>query len=269
MKQNTLWMDKESTLTYKIGQQKSSVTTCIAIVLIAFAISLCVALFWSFAVFSVAQIIIFLIAGSLHLYKLEKDLTMLTTTEKWICTLALGAAILVLYSCSALGGVRMPLVMILAGPGAFIKPFILSEMYRLYQQIAYADAKTWYPVNEMTQSYPDIYPNGVLVRFRIIYGGSRSERFSFQLRTSARMNVGEIFYDVVQKQKKQRLNDIALMNHEQEPFHWVFSTMDMLLWKRTLDPGLSLLQNRVKENSVIYAERVVEEESNFPVQDQD
>ena len=137
-------------------------------------------------------------------------------------------------------------------------PFVLLEMYRLYAEISYADAKSWYPSQELTMTFPDIYVNGFPVCFKIIQGENARDVLSIDFLPSVRMKPGEVLVDIAQKQKRQGEKEILLANAAGEPYHWIFLTREKWLWNRALDPALTLSQNKIKYGNVIYALRVKE-----------
>lgn len=242
----------------KMGQQKRAVATCFAVVLLSFLLCVGLAFFLAEAVFLPIQEFIFLFAGALLVYRLNKDLRRLSVVRQWFFCFSLAGTLLLLLAFFYLMQNRFSWFMIIAGPAAFLFPFILFETYRLYLQVSYAGAKTWYPSGELTMTFPDIYVNGFPVRFKVIQGEGSKDVLSIDFLPSVRMKPGEILVDIAQKQKRQGGQEFELANAAGEPYRWIFLTRDMLLWTRPLDPALTLSQNKIKYGNVIYALRVKE-----------
>ncbi len=258
MEQNTLYLDKKPTFTYKIGRQKGAVATCMGIVVVAYAISVFVFHLAGHAAFFIVQPIFFIVAGTVHLYIMDKHLQMLTAAERWLYTLTIAAAIPVLFGFSPLWGISLQFGIIMVGFSAFFLPFLLSELWDLYWQISYSGAKVWHLSPEKAIDYPDLYLNGIPVRFRIISGEPGEGMLTVKFQASAKMDLGDIFCDMAQKHNRKSSRKVELSDKEQQPFHWIFTTKDTLLWKRTLDPEKSLRKNRLNDYAVIYAQRVLQ-----------
>jgi hypothetical protein len=268
MEQDTIWMVSKANLSYKLGRQKKSIVTGIAIVLVAYVLCTGIALFGSKATFLLAQPLIFLAAGALHVYRMNNDLRNLTVSERWVFTLALTVTLLLLFTFFFFWN-QFSWFMIFTGPSAFVLPFVLVELYRLYFEISYADARPWHPTNELSMSFPDIYVNGIPVCFKIIQGEGRSETLSVDFLPSVRMKPGEILVDIAQKQIRKGETEVPLFSADEVPFRWIFLTSDKLLWKRALDPNLTLSQNKIKYGNVIYALRMTEEEVDATLPDEE
>lgn len=112
MEQDTVWFDKKPSLTHTISRQRTTVAVTLAVVLAAYAVSVCLALFWNKGVFAGAQVLFFLAAGLFHLNRLQKDLHSLSGPQKWGYTLLLAALVCLLFAVASLWGLRLPWLMI-------------------------------------------------------------------------------------------------------------------------------------------------------------
>lgn len=256
--QNTWALPKKVTLTGKISQQKGAVAYSLVMVILASTLTVAVAVLASDAVFSVVQPFLFLIVGSLHLRRLRWDLHNLTGAEKWLYTLFMAATILVLLGCSWFWGVYFSAVTLLAGPCAFLVPFVLAELWQVYAEISYGEAKVWKLTSELDNEYPAIYITGVPIRFKVMDTEAEASFGLIETRALPRMKLAEAFCDTVQKQNKKAEQPIHLVDAAQKPTRWVFYTNDMVVWKRSLDPELSIIKNKLKRNAVIYVQRLPE-----------
>lgn len=259
MDKETLFVDKKTTLTYKISQQKGAVATSIAAVMLAYALCAFAWLFFDSSLMVLLMMpVLFIIVGALHVFLVGRHLGMLTIAEQWVYTLFVAATVLLLSSSSSLWELQLPLNSLFVAPSAFLLPFVLSQMWRLYVRISYGGAKTWQPELDSDTEYPDIYIKGIQVRFRVIPAHPEIPRFSVRFQASNKMVLGEVFIDMLQKQIKKGLPSEILFPPGRQKDEWVFYTRDKLLWKRTLDPDQSIRRNRLKEKKVIYARRVTE-----------
>lgn len=264
MEQKTLLLTKRSSFTGKIGQQKGAVAFSLAVAVAASILAVVLALFTNDLIFSIAQPLLFLVAGALHYNRMLQDLPVLTPTERWLYSLCIAATILLLLGCSWFWGAYLQVITLLAGPGAFLLPLALAELWRLYVKISFAEPKVWKLTTEMDETYPAIYITGIPLRFKIIDEEAEDSAGIIQARALQRMRLSEAFCDTVQKQNKKGEQGIALTDAEQRPTRWIFYTNDMVIWKRTLDPNLSIIKNNLKRNAVVYAQRLRDEENDLP-----
>lgn len=261
MEQHTFWMTGKTRLTDKLGQQKGAMATCFIIILLTFIVCMVVAFFLNESLFLLVEGLLFLAAGTVHVWMLNKELPGFSHTQRWLFTFSLAGTVVLLFALFFLLQSRFSWLFMVSGPSAFLLPFTALEIYRLYNQVAEAGMTTWYPVSEFSATYPAIYVNGIPVCFKIIMGENREDRFSIDFLPSVRLKPGEILVDIAQKQKRQGGYDIPLLDENGEPYRWVFFTPDQVLWKRALDPALTLSQNRIKYGNVIYAVRVEENDA--------
>lgn len=256
MEQNTLWVNKESSLGHKISQQKNSVVILLAVVLAAYVLSVCVAFFWSNAAFAIVQPLFFLAIGIFHFYRLESDFQSLTATQKWIYTVVVATTVFLLFWIASLWGIRFSFLAMLAGAVAFLLPFVLSELAKTYLQLAFGNAALWQVTNEASLTYPDVYLKGIPFRFKLMEEESGNVFFQTEFRTLTDMRLREVFYDMMQKQTKKGIDSAALFNDEKRPYRWLFFTSNFPGWSRALDPNLTLAENNLKKDSVVYVQRL-------------
>lgn len=255
MEQNTLWMTEEATLANKANRQKGTVMGSIALVVFAIGVCVCIALYWHDFAFYFAEFFGFLAVGSLHVYRLNRQ-EHINSKERWIFTGSLAVMIFIFFAFFFYWQNRFLWLLIFPGPCAFLLPFFLAESFRLYQQLSFAGAIPWQPTTELQQTNPDIYLNPFPLRFKVNQCLPGKKNTVVDVSTSRRMKVGEIFCDMTQKQKKQGVTEIDLTDESGTAYRWIFLTREFLLWQRPLDPNLTLLQNNVRENAVLYAYRV-------------
>jgi hypothetical protein len=138
-------------------------------------------------------------------------------------------------------------------------PFVLAELWRLQELLSYSDIIPWQLTQDSSTQFPSTYLNGLQVRFKVNHGSGEGSVGPITFIASGRMMLGDIFYDMVLKEKKKGNKNIYLKSSNNEPYTWVFYTTDMLIWNRTLDPHKTLSQNRILKNTKIIAQRVSRE----------
>ncbi len=192
-------------------------------------------------------------AGGLHAWLLVQRLPSVPSQQRWWFTVAMAAVVLVLIGSLAWWVADLPWRTGLAAAAAFLIPFVLTELWRLYAAISYEGAIPWQAPAATADEFPSIYLNGIPVRFRILgaTGGGAARPIAYL--ASGKMTLGEAFKDMVQKQSRKGPQQIALRNEEGRAYNWIFYTTDMLIWTRVLHPHQSLKANSIGKNAVIYA----------------
>jgi hypothetical protein len=257
MKDDTLLLKKEHSFWEKMGQQKSAVMACLAVVILVFALYLGSRWGLGDSVLMVMVPVLFLLAGMAHLVLMDRKLPAFSITEKWTFTLLLSVMLLALLSASRLLNNTVPWQQVLGGTAAFLLPFTLADLWRLHVLISYSGARQWQPPVESATDFHSIYLTGIPVRFQIIQESQEESIGVIPFLASGRMTLGDVFCDMTQKQVKKGLPAVTLKSSDTSG--WIFFTNDFFFWNRALDPHQSLYKNRVGKNAVIYAQRVSRE----------
>lgn len=258
MERDTFVFDKKTVFNLKTGAEKLALAGIIAAILVAFAIFVGFALSWDNLFSELIRLLIFLFAGVFHVYVMRRNFTQISFAGEWIYTLAATGLLVLLFGCSAFWGLQFPVQLALSCTSAFLLPFVLSEMWRAKLQVAYEGIKIWFPTTEAEAKYPEFYFNSTPMQFRIIQGKG-APNVAIRFKVSNEMNLGKIFFDLAQN-KNMSETEIALSNALKKPYHWVFFTPDWLILNRVLDPEKTLSGNGLKEEAVIYAQRVFQDD---------
>lgn len=255
MKQESIVIDKKTTLHLKTSSERMTVAGTVVIVGVAFAISICLSLFWNHALSPFLQVVVFLVAGIVHTYTFARNSHTLSATGEWVYTLVATVVILALLASARFLGPDFPLYLVVSSACAFLFPFSVHDMWKAHVQLALEDARVWQPTHEKEAAYPAFYFNNTPMRFRVLQGGGQS-RVTLKFKVSNEMPLGKIYYDLVQNKTNNPETVIPLVNAHQKPYHWIFFTTDSFVLTRPLDPDKTLAENGLHENKIIYAQKV-------------
>lgn len=255
MKQESIVIDKKTTLHLKTSSERMTVAGTVVVVGAAFAISICLSLFWNHALSPFLQVLVFLVAGIVHTNTISKASNTLSANGEWVYTLVTTAVILALLGSARFLGPDFPLYLIVSSACAFLFPFSVHDMWKAHVQLALEDARVWQPTHEKEAAYPAFYFNNTPMRFRVLQGrGLPSVKLKFKV--SNELPLGKIYYDLVENKTNKPATVIPLANAHQIPYHWVFFTTDSFVLTRPLDPAKTLAENGLHENKIIYVQKV-------------
>jgi hypothetical protein len=253
MKNDTIFLKKKTDFFYQLRLHKRALTAAVLVVFAAYLLSAAAA-FWlpSLSLPTVLPLF-FLLAGAVHAWLLKKNFRELTTAQQWLFSGALALTVFLLLASLPLWGLHLSFRNMLAGAASFLLPFVVVELWLVYEGLNYEGVVPWQATAEEGVDFPSIYLTGLPVRFHIksIPGHPSPGVVSFL--ASGKMTLGEVFQDMVQKQGQKGLPTTPLRDEESTPYTWVFYTSDMLIWNRFLNPAKSLPANGVRRNAIIYA----------------
>lgn len=265
MKDKTLFWENKPQGTYKLGERKGTVVACVMILIATYVLFLIGVLFWGHPVFYKLLPVLFLLAGCYHAFFIKKHLPGLTFAKRWMFSLGLGMALLLLLACSVLWDQQLSIRGVFTNTGAFLLPFTLIELWSVYEDISYSGIKPWQLIDEDTGDLPTSYLHGQQIRFSVLQEPDINGSRKITVLASGRMKLSDVFFQMVRKQNQKDGFHIALKSREQEPHTWVFYKKDMFLWYRSLDPEKTLLENRIGKNALIYVQRVSQNAFAIPV----
>ncbi len=200
----------------------------------------------------------FFCLGYLHFLILRANVTGLTPSEKFLYSSLLAT---VVFLAGSIFYFIAPLVFswqtVVAGVCAFLLPFVLAEAWRLFYFMSSQAAATWRYSADVSLQKATTFLNSMPVRFKI-QAGQLAGEYTVGFRAPVRMKLGTIFYHMVQEQNSQGENVVRLSSGEGQPYEWAFS-ITVFGWKTFLDPELSLLENGLKENAIVTAQRISEQ----------
>jgi hypothetical protein len=255
MKQESIVIDKKTSLDLKTASERMTVAGTVVTIGAAFAICICLSLFWIHKLVPFVQVFVFLIAGFVHVYTIRKGLHSLSASGEWIYTLVVTGVILALLGIATIWGPDFPFYLIVSAAAAFLFPFTMSEMWNAQLQLALEGARVWHPTHEKQAAYPTFYFNNTPMRFRVLQGGGMPQ-LSLKFKVSNELPLGKIFYDLVENKTNKSESKISLTDASQQPNYWVFFTSESFVLTRPLDPEKTLAENGLHEKKTIYVQKV-------------
>lgn len=143
---------------------------------------------------------------------------------------------------------------------AFFIPFLFVQTFEAAYNIPAAQFKTWqYPLHEQIE-VPDDKPGEKLlvIGFEISKKSINLKRTYFRAKAPEGMMLGELYYHFINDYNDtQSETTIEYSTAGFEPHDWWFRRKPK--WyqaQKILDPGISVRENGIKENSVIICERI-------------
>jgi len=259
MEQEAIAIEQKTVTGQGAASGKLAFASNMLVLVIASAAIIALFQFWRHPLSFLLQCVIFILAGVVHVSFVRTRLPLVTVAGEWIYTLVMTVLAAGLLRSAELWGPVLPLRLILTCAAVFLLPFVLSETWQAKLQLAWQNARAWYPSKERLVQYPSFYFNSTPVQFRI-HPGKGGSKESIVFRVSNEMSLGQIFFDLVQNKLRKHGKEIALTDAGRNPFHWMFFTADGVLFSRALDPEKTIGQNRLKENAVIYAQKIYEQD---------
>ncbi|HEV7333831.1 MAG TPA: TssN family type VI secretion system protein [Flavisolibacter sp.] len=255
MKQESIAIDKKTTFELKTASERMTVAGTLVIIGAAFAVSICLFLFWPHPLSPFVQVFAFLLAGIVHVATIRKGLHSLSPTGEWIYTLVTTGVILLLLGSSQFWGPDFPLYLVLGSSCAFLFPFTVTEMWHAHLQLALDGARIWQPTHEMQVNYPSFYFNSTPMRFKVLQGRGLP-RVSLKFKVSNELPLGKIYYDLIENKSNKTGKKIFLADTDKHTYQWVFFTSESMVLPRPLDPEKTLAENGLHENKIIYVQKV-------------
>lgn len=249
-----------ASLPAKLSRNRKRVASFVGLLVIGSLLLSSLNRFLPAAMAAFAQAAGFFLLGYLHFLILRANVNGLSTTEKLLYSFLLAAVALVAASAFYF---LLPAAhswsTAAIGVCAFLLPYVLAEAWRAFYLLSTQAAATWRYSADVSLQKATTFLNSIPVRFRIQASRFDGE-YTVSFRAPVRMKLGIIFYHMVQEQNNREKEAIRLLDVEEQPYEWAFST-SVLGWKNFLDPELTLLENGVKENAIVTAQRVSNQEA--------
>ena len=142
----------------------------------------------------------------------------------------------------------------------FFVPFLFMQTFDAAFKIPPAIFKTWqYPLNEQIE-VPDERPGEKLVvmGFEIAKKTTDKTKSFFRAKAPEAMTLGELYYHFINDYNEaQSESTIQYADDEYEPQEWWFRKKPKWFQRQSiLDPGITIRENGIKENTVIICERL-------------
>ncbi len=144
----------------------------------------------------------------------------------------------------------------------FFIPILFNHSFRAINEIPPPNFQAWeYPLYQAIELPPED-PNEILlvIGFSLCKKPDELKRTQFRAKAPVNMKLGDLFYHFINDYNELNSETtIAVANSMNEPFHWLFRTKPKFLRPgRILNPRLSNRDNGIRENTIIIAERVLE-----------
>ena len=210
--------------------------------------------------------ILILILGILHGYFMYR-LVPWTSKNKFIweflfsfATASLGALLFLLVYNFILHYHALQYVLLAAITWFFV-PFFFMQALNRYLLIPGRIFRKWYYPSgkEISDPQDSELVSLLVVSFEFHKKMNDPEITTFRAKAPAHMVFGRLFYYFINDyNERHREGPIAFLDSEDRPYGWVFYKTNWLGRKRYIDPDQIIMDNRVRENSVIICQRIKE-----------
>lgn len=149
------------------------------------------------------------------------------------------------------------LPMAIAGSSAFLFPFLIYRAWFYYSHIPAAIYTAWYLPESDTANYASTARNSLSLQIKLSRTYFDTDEALFTVATTPQTKLGRLFFNFIQDQHKQDATAIQLADEAGKPYAWEFYAIEWFgLLKRRMNPGASLVTNKIKKNSSIIVKRV-------------
>jgi len=218
-----------------------------------------------FLFFIVIQVLLLLI-GSVHAYFLYRLLSWVSKNKfTWeffysFVIACFGALLLLLVFTFLLHIPAFQYVMLSALIWFFV-PFFFVQAYYRYLVIPSRIYKTWqYPYGkEISDPLDSELVSLFVISFVFHKKMNDPEITTFRAKAPAKMVFGRLFYYFINDYNdRHRESPIEFLNQENQPCGWIFYHKPYWIRRRYIDPDQFISANHLRENSVIYCQRIIE-----------
>jgi hypothetical protein len=143
----------------------------------------------------------------------------------------------------------------------FFVPFFFIQALNRYLLIPGRIFRKWYyPVGkEINDPQDSELVSLLVVSFEFHKKMNDTETTTFRAKAPAHMVFGRLFYYFLNDyNERHREGPIVFSDPEDRPYGWVFYKTNWLGRKRYIDPDQIIIDNRIRENSVIICQRIKE-----------
>lgn len=136
---------------------------------------------------------------------------------------------------------------------AFLLPATVTESWRMFSAISGDQKKPWYYANDIPPEPIFVYLENISVRLRLMIDNETVSELKSTAPTS--LKLGTAFYYIVKAQNPAGQENSLFLDQKETPYGWLFYTRKNLS-KVYLKPDETILENKIKPNTVIFAERI-------------
>lgn len=143
----------------------------------------------------------------------------------------------------------------------FLIPVLLNKTIDELLKVPPKIYKQWYyPIGLNIEDPSDEeLENPVIISFIFKKNENRNELTTFRAKAPVGMEVGRLFYYFINDYNgRHPEGEISFTNDNHEPCGWVFKKIRIkfLGLKEVIDPEISVRNNRIKENDLLYCQRI-------------
>jgi hypothetical protein len=199
------------------------------------------------------QLATFLFLGGVYLYVIYKKQTVIEKKEGLAYALLIGAGIFTTLSLLSFFTAGFSVGHTLAFTCAFLVLPTMAETWRLFRTLPEKEKQTWFYSSDIPEKPIFIYLDKKPVRMKLVMDQAKPIVIPSMAPTS--LQLGMAFYYIA-REYNTGMPERYFVDEEGKPFGWVFYKERFRLWKQYLNPEETLLENDIKANTVIVAERL-------------
>lgn len=240
----------------KLVLNKKNVTAFSLLLIVASLVLGSTVFFMNGSVARLVQLAGFLALGYLHVNIMQGNLAVLTQVEKLVYSFVLTFAVFVFLSVLYLftGAYHLPLV--LAAGCSFLLVYVLSELWTSYNTVSESNIMPWYYSGPVSSNQATVFLNSIPIRVNVQIEQHGRVEYPIAFRAPLKMKLSLIFYHMIEEHNESGKTAIEFTDRAGKPYGWIFFTLSLTGWSKSLDPGATLLENKIGPNSVIIARRV-------------
>lgn len=198
----------------------------------------------------------FLSIGSLYWNALKNRFAALTNLEMLMVTVLMATGILILLSGVFFFFQPHRFLSVFVAVCGFLLPFCVGMLWPLFKKMTETEVSLWYYANDLSLQKSTVFLNSIPIRFKVQLSEEEYQDHSISFRAPVRMKLGLIFYHMVQEQNANRKSDLTLTDENDQAYGWMFFTVSIGGWTKNLDPDSTLVENNIKQNTLIIARRM-------------
>jgi hypothetical protein len=142
---------------------------------------------------------------------------------------------------------------VLALSCAFLLPVSIAASWKVFISIPKNYKHVWYYSQDTPADSNFVYLENTPVKVEVVIDGTKVSRLKTTVPTT--LELGTAIYHLIKTQDPLKNGRNTFFDEGQSPFGWIFYTKKMLS-KSYLTPEETIFENRIKPNTVIYAERI-------------
>lgn len=207
--------------------------------------------------YKIVQLLLFVLLGVFYqVFQLKsKAPNSLSLKQKIIpvaiITCAICTALCLVYSIYG----NISLIIALSSGAAFAVPFIVNESWILFNKIPEKEYRIWVPEKRI-ENNASIFLDSLYLKLKLGKKYHDSEDEVYKVYMPYYIKLGEFFSRFI-NEKNRKLTVIEDVDYLKKLYAWEFFATDNYgVQSRRLDPNKNIVDNKLKQSSVIVAKRV-------------